>query len=99
MKPSSLIKKGYHAVIVISGNGYVWKIKSKHTRTFESNPMNMTIEQSIDYLSFAIPVYWNQEVQTIQQTGGQSSSGDAKFLVNGSIIYEFNLNTGQLNLQ
>ena len=95
--PTTAIIEGYRGTIELVKIGDYWKIKSFQSRSFKVDPLNLTIEQATDYLLFPLPVYWNEEVQTIQHIGKHSITGDNQFLVNGKITYLFNVNTGELS--
>lgn len=95
--PTTIINGGYQAIIELDRIGDVWKIKSMVTNSFDDAPLKLSIEQAKDYLSFAIPEYWNEDVKTIQHTGKHPVTGNEKFLVNGKSLYLFNLDTGELN--
>jgi len=97
--PSNTINGGHHATIQLVRVGGLWKIKSVDTKSFDLAPLNLSIEDAIDYLSFAIPVYWNEEVKSIKAIGKDPVSGEEQFLVNDNSLYWFNLDTGELNKQ
>lgn len=97
--PSNAVNDGYQATIELVRIGEVWKIKSVLTKSFEDEPLDLSIEQAINYLNFAIPEYWNEEVQSIKYIGKHSVSGEEQFLINGQSLYWFNLSTGELNKQ
>ena len=91
--PETYFYEGYRGTIELVKVGDVWKTKSLNKISFDVAPLNLSIEDATDYLTFAIPVYWNEEVNSIQYTG-KSVNGAAEFLVNGKTKYYFNLNTG-----
>lgn len=89
--------KGFRGTIELVRVGDVWKIKSLLTVSFEDQPLNLTIEEAIQYLKYGLPTYWNQNVKTIKHTGQHPETGAALFLVNGTTTYYFNLDTGYLD--
>jgi len=93
--PETYFYAGFRGTIELVRVGDVWKTKSLIKTSFDVAPLNLTIEEATDYLTFAIPVYWNEEVYSIKYTGN-SVNGAAEFLVNGKIKYFFNLKTGLL---
>ncbi|MFX3675277.1 MAG: S-layer homology domain-containing protein [Paenisporosarcina sp.] len=95
--PTNGINSGYRGVIELTRVGDVWKIKSLLKRSFENAPLKMTIDEATDYLTFALPKYWNQKVNTIKHTGKHPVTGDPLFLVNGNTTYFFDLDTGYLD--
>ena len=94
--PSNGINSGHRGTIELVRSGDSWKIKSYIVRSFKEDPLKLTIEQAIDYLSFAIPLYYQNEVNSIQHTGKEPRFGLDLFLVNGKDQYIFNVNTGEL---
>jgi len=97
--PTSSITEGYRGTIELVRVGDIWKIKSLKARSFKDDPLKLTINQATDYLSFAIPVYWNEEVYKIGHTGKDSVTGMDAFLVNGNQTYLFDVNTGYLDMK
>ncbi|WP_161487549.1 S-layer homology domain-containing protein [Paenisporosarcina indica] len=97
--PSNIINEGHQATIKLVRIKDVWKIQSVVTKSFDDEPLDLSIEQAIDYLNFAIPVHWNEEVKSIKYIGKHAVSGVEQFLVNDQSLYWFNLNTGELNKQ
>lgn len=89
--------KGFRGTIELVRVGDIWKIKSLLKVSFEDQPLNLTIEEAIEYLKYGLPNYWNQNVKSIKHTGQHSVTGEALFLVNGTITYYFNLDTGYLD--
>lgn len=92
--PETYFYRGYRGTIELIRVGDVWKTKALTQTSLDVAPLNLTKEQAIDYLSFAIPVYWNEEVKSIQFNGTDSISGDALFLVNEKTTYSFNFKNG-----
>ncbi len=90
--------KGYRGTIELVRIGDVWKIKSLLKVYFEDEPLNLTIQEAIEYLKYGLPTYWNQNVKTIKHTGQHSVTGEPLFLVNGTTTYYFNLDTGYMDL-
>lgn len=91
--PETYFYAGYRGTIELVRVGDNWKTKSLIKTFFDVAPLNLTIEKATDYLTYAIPVYWNEEVSSIQYTG-KSVNGAAEFLVNGKTKYYINLKTG-----
>ncbi|HLG26469.1 MAG TPA: S-layer homology domain-containing protein, partial [Paenisporosarcina sp.] len=94
--PNNSINSGHRAIIELVRSGDSWKIKSYVTRSFTSDPLALTIEQATDYLSYAVPVYWQEDVATIRHTGKDNATGYELFLINGKTTYLFDRNTGYL---
>lgn len=94
--PSNGINSGYRATIELVRSGDTWKIKTYVPRTFKEDPLKLTIEQSIDYLKYAIPLYYQEEVDSIQHTGKEPRLGLDLFKVNGKTTYVFDVNTAEL---
>jgi len=95
--PSNSINSGHRGIIELVRIGDSWKVKTYVTRSFTSDPLALTIEQALDYLPYAIPVYWQEDVTTIRHTGKDSVSGNELFLVNGKTTYVFDINSGYLD--
>jgi hypothetical protein len=95
--PASPYNSGHRATIELIRKGESWKIKSYVDRLLTEDPLNLTIEQSIEYLSYAIPKHWNEEVVTIEHKGKEPRFGLDQFLVNGKETYYFNVNTAELD--
>ena len=95
--PSSVIQSGHRAIIELVHVGETWKIKSHTSRSFTTDPLQLTIEEATDYLSYAISKYWQEEVQTIKYVGKEPRFGLDLFLINGKTTYLFNVNTGELD--
>ncbi|MDX1805960.1 MAG: S-layer homology domain-containing protein [Paenisporosarcina sp.] len=97
--PDSYFFKGYRGTIELVRVGDVWKTKSLVKTTFDEYPLNLSTEQASAYLTYAIPVYWREDVESINYIGKDSNSDYSLFLVNDEITYFFNLNTGQTERQ
>ena len=95
--PAGVYNAGHHATIELIRKGESWKIKSYVERLLKDDPLNLTIEQSIEYLRYAIPKNWNEQVVTIEHKGKESRFGFDLFLVNGKDMYYFNVNTAELD--
>lgn len=95
--PSNSINSGYRAIIELVRSGDAWKIKSYTTRSFKEDPLRLTIGQASDYLTYAIPLHYQEEVTSIKHTGKESRTGLDVFLVNGTDSYVFDVNTGELS--
>jgi hypothetical protein len=95
--PTNSINSGHRAIIELVRSGDSWKIKSYVTRSFTSDPLALTIDQATDYLSYAVPVYWQEDVTTIRHTGKDTVTGYELFVVNGKTTYVFDKNSGYLD--
>jgi len=95
--PTSTINSGHRTIIELIRSGDSWKIKSYTARSFSVDPLVLTIEEALDYMRYAIPKYWQQEVSSIKHTGKEPRFGLDLFLVNGKNTYSFNVKTGELN--
>jgi len=97
--PATYYIAGYRGTIELIRVKGSWKIKSLFKQSFDDAPLKMTIEEATDYLSFRLPLYWNQEIDTIQHKGKDNLTGNEQFLVNGKVTYLFNVNTAEINVQ
>ena len=97
--PDSYFFKGFRGTIELVRVGDIWKTKSLVKTTLDEYPLNLSIEKAIAYLTYAIPVYWRDEVESINYIGKDPNSDYSLFLVNDEITYFFNLNTGQTERQ
>jgi hypothetical protein len=95
--PAGGYNYGHRATIELIRNGESWKIKSYVKRLLTDDPLNLTIEQSIEYLRYVISKSWNEEVVTIEHKGKEPRFGFDLFLVNGKDTYYFNVNTAELS--
>lgn len=95
--PESYFSEGYRGKIELIRAGDTWKIKSLNKVTLEESPLNLTLEDAQEYLIYALPIYWHQEVKSIQHIGEDPYSDGELFLVNGNSTYSFNLNNGALH--
>jgi hypothetical protein len=91
--PSNGIQSGHRAIIELVRSGESWKIKSYTSRSFTEDPIDLTIEESLKYLEYAIPTFWREEVRTIKHIGKEPRFGTDLFLVNGKDEFIFNVNT------
>lgn len=94
--PESYFSTGYRGTIDLIREGDVWKIKSLIKVSFEESPLNLTLDDAKDYLTYALPIYWQQEIISIQHVGGNPYGEGELFLVNGNTTYSFNLNTAAI---
>jgi len=95
--PETYFYRGYRGTIELVRVGDLWKTKSLSKRFVDVEPLNLTIQAAIEYLTYALPVHWHEEVKSIQYTGKDPVSGDAQFLVNGHIKYSINLSNGYMD--
>ena len=95
--PESYFSNGYRGTIELNRVGDKWKIKSLNKVSLEESPLNLTLEEAMDYLTYALPIYWQQEVNSIKYIGKDSYSEGELFLVNGNTTYSFDLNNGALH--
>ena len=95
--PNYGFRSGHRAIIELVRSGESWKIKSYTARSFTENPIGLTIEESLEYLRYAIPTFGREEVRTIKHIGKEPRFGIDLFLVNGKDKYIFNVNTGEVN--
>jgi hypothetical protein len=92
--PETYFYSGYRGTIELVRVNGAWKTKSLKKTSLDVAPLHLTIEEATNYLKYAIPVYWNEEVNSIKYTGIDSISGEAVFLVNGKTNYYINLKNG-----
>lgn len=90
--PTSSIQSGHRAIIELIRSSDSWKIKSYTTRSFEIDPLGLSLEEAMNYMRHAIP-----KVQTIEYTGKEPRFGLDLFLINGKDTYVFDVNTAELN--
>ena len=95
--PTNSINSGHRAIIELVRSGDSWKIKSYVSRSFTSDPLALTIDQATDYVSYAVPVYWQEDVATIKHIGKDNVTGYELFLINGKSTYTFDRNSGYLD--
>ncbi|MDX1807872.1 MAG: S-layer homology domain-containing protein [Paenisporosarcina sp.] len=95
--PESYFSNGYRGTIELIRVGDKWKIKSLNKVAFEESPLNLTLDEAKDYLTYALSIYWQQEVNSIKHIGKDSYSDGELFLVNGNTTYSFDLNNGALH--
>jgi hypothetical protein len=95
----SYFYSGYRGTIELVRMGAEWKTKSFTKISLEEEPLNLSIEQATDYLTYAIPEYWDNEVKSIKYSGKDPVTGDALFLVNGKTTYTINLDNGLTDIK
>ncbi len=96
--PDMYYTEGYRGTIELEKINGKWFLKNLTKTSFETKPLNMTIEQALDYIPFRLATNYQMDVDKIEFIGNKPNSDLKLFKINGETIIEFDLNTAYLFL-
>lgn len=96
--PQMKFENGYRGTIELEKVQGKWVLKNLSKVSLDFEPLNMTIDEALEYLPYNLLVNYGISVDTIEHLGKSSQPGFNRFRINTNLIIDFNLNTAKLEL-